>query len=102
MQFLRSEVEDNLANMEIISSAGRREMGDMRQRSSNSRCKASWSSSGEADGASDESESFSWSMKESLSSSTPRSGEVDADVSDRLPLERSMFLERAIVDSVQW
>src|SRR5690242_20368192 len=69
MQFRRSAGEASFANMEIISSAGSRETGEMRFCSSMARLRASSSESGETDGARDDSESFDWSMIESLSSS---------------------------------
>jgi hypothetical protein len=58
-------------------------MGEIRFCSSMARRRASSSESGETEGASEESESLEFSMIESLSSSKPRSGEVDAEESDR-------------------
>lgn len=87
MQFLRSVGDESLAKTAIMSSAGRREMGEMRFCSSMARRRASSSESGESEGASDESESLDCSMTESLSSSSkPRSGDVEADESERSAL----------------
>lgn len=83
MQFLRSAGEESLAKTAIMSSAGRREMGETRFCSSMARRRASSSESGGMDGAREESESLDCSMSESLSSSKPRSGEVEADESER-------------------
>lgn len=96
MQCLRSAGEESLANMEISNSAGRREMGDTRHRSSMALRRASWSESGETEGAREDCESLAWNMSESLSSSsTPRSGDVDAEVSEREALtSRSARRER--------
>jgi hypothetical protein len=58
-------------------------MGEMRFCSSMARRRASSSESGETEGASEDRESLELSMIESLSSSKPRSGEVDAEESDR-------------------
>ena len=99
MQFFRSPGEDSLANMEIISSAGRRETGERRNRSSMARRRASSSESGDTEGAREDCESLPWYMRESLSSSSgPRSGDVEADVSEREALtSRSCRRERAMV-----
>jgi hypothetical protein len=96
MQCFRSPGEESLAKMAIISSAGRREMGDKRHRSSMARRSASSSVSGDMEGASEDWESLVWNMRESLSSSsTPRSGEVDAEVSEReVLMSRSARRER--------
>ena len=84
MQFLRSVGEESFAKTAIMSSAGRREMGETRFCSSMARLRASSSESGDSEGASEERESFDCSMTESLSSSSkPRSGEVEADESER-------------------
>lgn len=100
MQFFRSPGEDSLEKMAIISSAGRREMGDTRHLSSIARRRASSSSSGDTEGARDDCESLVWYMRESLSSSSssgPRSGDVEAEVSEREALtSRSVRLERAM------
>lgn len=99
MQFFRSPGEESLANMEIMSSAGRRETGDRRHRSSIARRSASSSESGDTEGAREDCESLPWYMRESLSSSSgPRSGEVEAEVSEREALtSRSWRRERAMV-----
>jgi hypothetical protein len=95
IQFLRSAGEDSFAKTAIISSAGRRDMGETRFCSSMARRRASSSESGETEGASEERESLEFSMIESLSSSKPRSGEVDAEESDREALvSRSCLRER--------
>ena len=83
MQFLRSCGEDNLAKTAMMSSAGNREMGEMRFCSSMARRRAASSRSGEMEGAREERESLDCSMAQSLSSSKARSGEVEADESER-------------------
>ena len=98
MQFFRSAGEDSFAKTAIISSAGRREMGETRFCSSIARRRASSSESGETEGAREDSESLDCSMIESLSSSKPRSGEVEAEESDREALaSRSGRRERAML-----
>lgn len=98
MQCFKSPGEESLENMAIISSAGRREMGDTRHRSSMALRSASSSESGDMEGAREDCESLVWNMRESLSSSsssTPRSGEVEAEVSEREALtSRSARRER--------
>ena len=86
MQFFKSPGEDSFANIAIISSAGKRQIGDTRHLSSISRLPILSVKSEDTEGASDDCESFAWSMKESLSSSTPRSGDVEADESEFEPL----------------
>ena len=70
------------------SSAGSRWTGDTRHRSSYSRrAESSCDLSGDMSMPRDDCESFGCSMKESLSSSTPRSGEVEED-EELDPLDR--------------
>lgn len=96
MHDFKSAGDESFANIEIISSAGRRDMGERRHLSSISRA---YASSSEVEGAIDDCESLACSMKESLSSSGQRSGEVEADESElaRPPGRRSCRRERVMM-----
>lgn len=69
--------------MLMSSSAGSLCTGDTRHRSSYSRrMAASYERSADTSAPSDDCESFGWIMKESLSSSGPRSGEVEVELDE--------------------
>jgi len=82
----RSVDEPNFWKMAIISSAGKRLIGETRHRSAISCASESLSSSGR-DRASEDWESLSCNMRESLSSSMPLSGDVEAEEVEFAPLE---------------
>lgn len=83
--------------MLISSSAGRRCTGDTRQRSSYSlRMAASWERSWEMSAPSEDCESLAWIMKESLSSSAPRSGDVDEELLEE-PLDMRWARRRGAI-----
>jgi hypothetical protein len=74
--------------MLIISSAGSLLIGDTRKRSAISCASESLISPSSTEGANEDIESFSWIMRESLSSSiTPRSGDVEAEDAESSPSE---------------
>ena len=86
-------MEASLANIAIRISAGKHDIGDSRRRSARSLTVSSFSETGPTEAVSDDCESFPTSVKESLSSSTPLSGDVDEDESDPDPLD-SLCLRR--------
>jgi hypothetical protein len=87
--------------MWIKSSAGKRWTGDTRHRSSNSRwANSSCESSGGLSIPSEDCESFAWSMKESLSSSTPRSGDVEEEEFEEVLARRCIRRGRVAVDAI--
>jgi hypothetical protein len=86
MQFFKSAVEPSFWKIAIMSSAGSRLMGDTLHLSAISRASESLISSG-MDSAKEDWESLSCNIKESLSSSMPRSGEVDAEEVEAPPSE---------------
>ena len=98
MQVCRSEGELRREKMAMRSSAGKRWTGDTRHRSSCAlRAAASSDISGEMSIPREDWESLGCCMKESLSSSSPRSGEVEEE-EELDPLElRCSRLERDIV-----
>lgn len=96
MHDCKSLVEERREKIWMSNSAGRRQTGERRHRSSYSAL-LSWS--GRMEGASDEAESFAWSMNESLSSSAPRSGEVEDEEEMEASELRCCRLARAMVDN---
>jgi len=93
MHDMRSAEEPSFWNIAIMSSAGSRLMGDTRRLSAISWASESPNSSGR-DSASEDWESLSFNMKESLSSSIHLSGEVDADEVEFAPLEKRRAILR--------
>lgn len=101
MHICKSRGDVRRAKMLMSISAGRRWTGDTRHLSSYSLLIASvWDCSGDISIPSDDAESLAWSMKESLSSSTPRSGEVLEELElDALDM-RCRRLERDMLQDV--